>query len=577
MVTHRHEIVIVGAGIAGLAAALEAAMAGRDVAVVSKVFPTRSHSVAAQGGTAAALGNMEPDRWEWHFYDTVKGSDFLGDQNAQALFCQEAIDTAYFLEHIGVPFSRTEDGRILQRYFGGHYSDFGQGPPVRRACLAADRIGHVMLHTLFGQCLRYKVHFYSEFLVTRLLMHEDGCAGVLAWELVKGEFHLFQAKLTLLATGGYARLFQVSTNAAINTGDGMGMVLEAGLPLEDMEFVQFHPTGLYPWGFLISEGVRGEGGHLLNADGERFMQRYAPAKMELAPRDVVSRAIQSEINAGRGIDGKPYVYLDITHLSEEVIKEKLPQIREMAIKFAGIDPKKAPIPVAPSAHYSMGGIPVNVDCEVLADGKKEVVPGLFAAGECACVSIHGANRLGTNSTMECAVFGRRAGKRMAKLAEKTRFLPLPEVQVKMGQEEIKALFERGPKVKVGEVREKLQESMTQNCGILRGKSQLKRQLDILQDLKSAYKNIGLKGLPVAYNLALQEALELKHMLNLAEAIVRGALARTESRGAHYRTDFPKRDDKNWLKHTLVFMQEEQYRLDYKPAVITSFQPEERRF
>jgi succinate dehydrogenase / fumarate reductase flavoprotein subunit len=307
------------------------------------------------------------------------------------------------------------------------------------------------------------------------------------------------------------------------------------------------------------------------------MQRYAPAKMELAPRDVVSRAIQSEINAGRGIDGKPYVYLDITHLPEEVIKEKLPQIREMAIKFAGIDPKKAPIPVAPSAHYSMGGIPVNVDGEVLADGKKEIIPGLLAAGECACVSIHGANRLGTNSTMECAVFGRRAGKRMAKLAEKARFLPLPEAQVKMGKEEIKALLERRPKVKVAEVREALQESMTKNCGILREELQLKRQLDILQDLKSTYKDIGLKGLPVIYNLALQEVLELKHMLNLAEAIVRGALARTESRGAHYRTDFPKRDDKNWLKHTLIFMREGRYWLDYKPVVITSFQPEERQF
>jgi len=577
MMIHKHDIVIVGAGIAGLAAAFEAAQAGHDVAVISKVFPTRSHSIAAQGGTAAALGNMEPDSWEWHFYDTVKGSDFLGDQDAQALFCQEAIETAYFLEHIGVPFSRTEDGRILQRCFGGHYSEFGQGPPVRRSCLAADRIGQVMLHTLFGQCLRYKVNFYSEFIVTHLLIHDEGCSGVMAWELVKGETHIFHAKLTLLATGGYARLFKISTNSAINTGDGMGMVLSAGLPLEDMEFVQFHPTGLYPWGFLITEGVRGEGGYLINADGERFMRRYAPAKMELAPRDVVCRAIQSEVKAGRGIEGKPCVHLDVTHLPEATIEEGLPQIREMAIKFAGIDPKKHPIPVAPTAHYSMGGIPININCEVLADGKKRVMPGLFAAGECACVSIHGANRLGTNSTMECAVFGRRAGKYMASLVKRTSFLPLPKEQIKAGDGEIKVLLKRPTKTSIAEVREALQESMTRNCGILREKKQLEQQLAFLQALKTAYQEIGLKELPCSYNLALQEVIELKHMLNLSEAIVRGALARTESRGAHYRTDFPKRDDKNWLKHTLIFMKGGKYKLDYKPVVITKFQPEERRF
>jgi len=577
MIIHKHQIIIVGAGIAGLAAALEAAQAGSDVAVVSKVFPTHSHSVAAQGGTAAALGNMEEDSWEWHFYDTAKGSDFLGDQDAQALFCKEAIEAAYFLEHIGVPFSRTEDGHILQRHFGGHYSNFGKGPPVRRACLAADRIGQAILYTLFGQCLHFKVKFYNEFLITHILLQDEGCSGVMGWDIIHGGMHAFQGKLTLLATGGCSRLFKITTNSAINTGDGMGMVLESGLPLEDIEFIQFHPTGLYPWGFLISEGVRGEGGYLINQEGERFMRIYAPEKMELAPRDVVCRAIQSEIEAGRGIGGKPYVHLDITHLPDEVIKEKLPQIREMAIKFAGIDPKRQPIPVAPTAHYSMGGIPINIDCEVLADGKKKIVPRLFAAGECACVSIHGANRLGTNSTMECVVFGRRAGRRMAKIAGRLNFLPLPEAKIKEGLDEIDSLLNRSAKLPLAEVRERLQEGMTKNCGILRDKSSLKAQVELIQDLKAAYREIGLKGIPREYNLALQEAMELKHMLNLSEAIVQSALARKESRGAHYRIDFPNRDEEGWLKHTLVFMEGEKYKLEYKPVVITRFEPEERRF
>ncbi|CAD7782245.1 MAG: Succinate dehydrogenase flavoprotein subunit [Candidatus Methanoperedenaceae archaeon GB37] len=577
MIKHKHQIIIVGAGIAGLSAALEAAQAGNDVAVVSKVTPLHSHSVAAQGGTAAALGNMEPDSWEWHFYDTVKGSDFLGDQDAQALFCKEAIETAYFLEHIGVPFSRGENGRILQRHFGGHYSEFGKGPYIKRSCLAADRIGQAILYTLWGQCLRLQVKFYKEFLVTHILLQDEGCSGVIAWDIVRGEMHIFQGKLTLLATGGCARLFKISTNSSINTGDGMGMVLAAGLPLEDMEFIQFHPTGLYPWGFLISEGVRGEGGYLLNQDGERFMKIYAPAKLELAPRDVVSRAIQGEIRAGRGIRGKPYVYLDITHLEDQLIKEKLPQIRQMVLKFAGIDPKKQPIPVAPTAHYTMGGIPININCEVLADGKKTIVPRLFAAGECACVSIHGANRLGTNSTMECAVFGRRAGKYMAKIAKKVNFLPLPQGQIKERLGEINTLLNRTPKTSLAEVREALEEGMTKNCGILRDESSLKNQLELIHQLKTAYQKIGLKGMPKEYNLALQEVLELKHMLNLSEAIVRCALARKESRGAHYRNDFPHRDDKNWLKHTLVFIEDEKYKLDYKPVVITRFEPEERQF
>ncbi|MDL1956330.1 MAG: FAD-binding protein [Candidatus Desulfofervidus auxilii] len=569
---HQHEILIIGAGIAGLSAALEACYGG-EVAVISKVFPIRSHSVAAQGGTAAALGNMEEDHWEWHFYDTVKGSDFLGDQDAQAIFCYDAIKMAYYLEHLGVPFSRNENGKILQRYFGGHYSQFGQGPPVRRACVAADRIGQAMLHTLFGECLRRKIKFYNEFLVTHLLFHKDGCCGCIAWDLVKGEIHIFHAKLILLATGGYARLFQFSTNSAINTGDGLGMILNAGLPLEDLEFIQFHPTGLYPWGFLMSEAVRGEGGYLLNQAGERFMERYAPTKMELAPRDVVARAIQMEIE----LSGNPYVYLDLRHLSEDFIQERLPQVKEMAFKFAGINIKKELIPVAPAAHYTMGGIPVNIDGEVLADGKKEAMPGLFAAGECACISIHGANRLGTNSTMECAVFGHRAGKKMASLVKKTNYLPLPKEQISLALEEINHLFVQPPKISIAELRQQLQVSMMQNCGILRDQSRLKKQLIIIQDLKEVYKKIGLKGIPRTFNLAFEEVWELRNMLNIAEAVVISALAREESRGAHYRIDFPKRDDKNWLKHTLIWKKEDKLNLDYKPVVITQFPPSERFF
>jgi succinate dehydrogenase / fumarate reductase flavoprotein subunit len=398
----------------------------------------------------------------------------------------------YYLEHLGVPFSRTNDGKIFQRYFGGHYSDFGKGPPVRRACMAADRIGHAILHTLFGQCLKQRLKFYNEFLVTHLLFHDEGCCGCVAWDLIKGEIHIFNAKLLLLATGGYARLFQFSTNSAINSGDGLGMILERGLPLEDMEFVQFHPTGPYPWGFLMTEGIRSEGGHLLNQAGERFMQRYAPKKMELAPRDVIARAIQKEIEAGRGIKGKPYVYLDIRYLPEEVIYERLPQIKEMALKFGGINVKEALIPVAPAAHYSMGGIPINIDGEVLADGKKQIMPRLFAAGECACVSIHGANRLGTNSTIECAIFGERAGKKMGSLVKKISYLPLQKTQVYTAKEEINHFFSQPPKSPIGTLRKKLQSSMTQNCGILRHKVRLEKQITLIQGLKDAFKKVGLK-------------------------------------------------------------------------------------
>ncbi len=574
MIRHQHEILIIGGGIAGLSAAL-AAGGGGDVAVISKVFPTRSHSVAAQGGTAAALGNMEGDSWEWHFYDTVKGSDFLGDQDAQALFCREAVQTAYYLEHLGVPFSRTGDGRILQRYFGGHYSKLGQGPAVRRACVAADRIGHAMVHTLYGACLEKRTRFYSDFLVTHLLFHDQGCCGCVAWDLSKGEIHTFHAKLILLAAGGYARIFRFSTNSAINTGDGLGMILEEGLPLEDMELVQFHPTGLYPWGFLMSEGVRGEGGYLLNNAGERFMKRYAPERMELAPRDVTARAIQSEIEAGRGVEGKPCVHLDLRHVPADIIESRLPQIQEMALKFSGIDVTKSPIPVAPAAHYSMGGIPVTIDCEVLADGKKQVMPGLFAAGECACVSVHGANRLGTNSTMECAVFGKRAGEKMAGLVKRTPYLPLPEKRVEAAAGEIDRLFARAANVTVADLRQKLQASMTEDCGLLRHRERLERQIALIDDLKRACQEIGLKGLSLPFNVAFQETWELKNMLLTAEAVARCALARTESRGAHCRLDFPQRDDENWLKHTLIW--KDGSRLDYKPVVITRFPPAERKF
>lgn len=576
MVTHQHEVVVVGAGIAGLWAALEAS--GRcDTAVLSKIFPTRSHSTAAQGGTAAALGNMEEDRWEWHWYDTVKGSDFLGDQDAQEILCREAPEVIYRLEHMGVPFSRTPRGTIEQRPFGGHFSQYGKGPPVRRACMAADRVGHATLHCLYEQCIKNKVRVYSEFFVLSLLVRDRTCCGVVAWNIPKGGLHIFRAKVVVFATGGYASAWKVNTNCLANTGDGLSLVLEAGLPLEDMEFVQFHPTGLYPSGILVTEGARGEGGYLINDLGERFMQRYAPSKMEVAPRDIVSRSEQTEIDEGRGIGGGPYVYLDLRHLGKDLILEKLPQIHEMGIKFVGVDCCEKPLPIVPTAHYAMGGIPTDVDGRVLADEHNTPVEGFFAAGECACVSVHGANRLGTNSTLECSVFGRRTGRTVRAFVEAgAEYAPLPAEGIEVAERKVRdTIGARGPE-RIHVLRNELKESMTKNMGVFRTGKGMEEQLEKIRELRERFRNIGIEDRSECFNTELLEAIELGHTLDFCEVIVAGGLARTESRGAHSRKDYPRRDDTQWLKHTLAWREVSgTIRLSYKPVVITRFPPEER--
>jgi len=573
---HEHDVVIVGAGIAGLYAALEASRSV-DTAVLSKVFPTRSHSISAQGGTAAPLGNMEEDSWEWHLYDTVRGGDYLGDQDAQEILVREAVEVAYELEHMGCPFSRTGEGKIAQREFGGHYSNLGKGP-VRRACYAADRTGHAMLHTLYEQCVKKDVRFYTEYFVLALLMENNGCSGVVAWDMRKGELHIFHAKAVMFATGGYARAWKVNTNALSNTGDGMSIVLQAGLPLEDMEFVQFHPTGLYPSGVLVTEGARGEGGYLVNHEGKRFMEKYAPAKMELSPRDVVSRSIQTEINEGRGIGGKGYVHLDLRHLGRQAIMEKLPQIHELILKFSGIDAVTDFVPILPTSHYAMGGIPTDVNGRVVMDAKNTPVTGFYAAGEGACVSVHGANRLGCNSTMDCAVYGRRTGRAMARfIGEGAEKNTLPKDALERGRAKVEGLLAAKGKESPAVIRDELQQTMMVNCGVFREEKLLKKQLEIIKSLQGRYKEVevGYKG--QRFNTELLDVIELGNMLDFVEIIVVGGLARTESRGAHYRTDFPKRDDGSWMKHTLAWKTDSGIRLDYKPVVVTRFQPQERKF
>ncbi|MBM3287059.1 MAG: succinate dehydrogenase flavoprotein subunit [Candidatus Eisenbacteria bacterium] len=575
---HRHDVVVVGAGIAGLYAALKASE-HFDTAVLSKVFPTRSHSGAAQGGCAASLGNMQEDNWEWHLFDTVRGSDYLGDQDAQEVLVREAVPVMYEMEHLGVPFSRTPDGKIAQRPFGGHYADFGKGD-IARSCYAADRTGHAQLHTLYEQCVKRGVRFYTEFYVTQLIVRDGACLGVVAWDLTNGGLHIFHSRATMLATGGYARAWQITTNAHANTGDGLSHILRAGLPLEDMEFVQFHPTGLYPHGILISEAARGEGGYLVNDKGERFMERYAKAKMELAPRDVVSRAEQTEIDEGRGIGGRPYLFCDLRHLGAAKIHEVLPQIHELALKFCGVDCVKDPIPIQPTAHYSMGGIPTGLDTAVYADEKKTPVPGLFASGECACVSVHGANRLGTNSTLECAVYGRLGGIAMVDWlrAQRSEPPPLPEGPDAASRAEIEHLFSGGGGESDAEIRQALQVGMTARCGIYRNAADLEKQLAEVKSLRERYGKVRVSDRSLRVNTELIEAIELGHMLDFSLTIVTGAIARKECRGAHWRTDHPWRDDKDWLKHTFSWLEENgSVRLAYRPVTITRFQPQERKY
>lgn len=576
MIVHKHDAVIVGAGLASLYGALKTSDAA-DTAVLSKIFPTRSHSTAAQGGTAAPLGNMGEDSWEWHMYDTVKGSDYLGDQDAQEVLCREASQTIYELEHFGVPFSRTDEGKILQRPFGGHFSHLGK-KPVMRSCMAADRIGHVALHCLYERCIEKGVRFYNEFFVIALVIDEGVCRGVISMDIRSGELHAFQARAVLFGSGGYASAWKINTNCLANTGDGLSLTLRAGLPLEDMEFVQFHPTGLYQSGILVTEGARGEGGYLLNDDGERFMERYAASKMELAPRDIVSRAEQSEIEEGRGINGNPYVYLDLRHLGRDVIEEKLPQIHELGVKFSGVDCLEAPLPIQPTAHYAMGGIPTDVDCRVLGAAENRPVEGFYAAGECACVSVHGANRLGTNSTLECVVFGRRAGLSIAEFLSTSKGgKELPAESFDDAEQWLYELMERNGEERVSRIREELKESMSRNLGVFRVREEMEQQITIIADLKKRYEHIRITDRAKTFNTELLEAIELGYQLDYSEVIAASAIAREESRGGHARRDFTTRDDEKWLKHTLAWKTEDGVKLDYKPVSITRFQPEERKY
>ncbi len=576
---HKHDVVVVGAGIAGLYAALKTS-GEVDTAVISKVYPTRSHSGAAQGGCAASLGNMMEDHWEWHMYDTVRGSDYLGDQDAQALLVRDAVQVMYEMEHLGVPFDRTEEGRIAQRPFGGHFGNFGKSP-MKRSCYAADRTGHAQLHALYEQCVKNEVRFYNEFYSLLLIMKGGTCLGLVAWDIIRGGLHVFHAKAVHLATGGYARCWKITSNAMANTGDGLALVMRQGLPLEDMEFVQFHPTGVWKHGMLVSEAARGEGGYLTNDKGERFMKEYAKEKMELAPRDVVSRAVQTEINEGRGIGGQDCVHIDLRHLGKEKILTRLPQVRELALKFLGRDMITDPVPIQPTAHYSMGGIPVNLDTLVLGDSQKGTVPGLYASGECACVSVHGANRLGTNSTLECAVFGRLGGLKMLDyVRQHSGHEDLPADAAEMAREEIEHLLSTaGTKsgVRSADLRTRLQETMSENMAVYRNQGDLEKQVKICQELREQCRQVAIDDGGLCANTDLIEAVELGHMLDYSYVIARCALERTECRGAHWRTDHPGRNDKEWLKHTMAWLEGDHVRLEYKPVVITRFQPEERKY
>ncbi|MBK8549722.1 MAG: succinate dehydrogenase flavoprotein subunit [Ignavibacteria bacterium] len=580
------DVIIVGAGGAGLRAAVEIPKE-YTCAVISKVYPPRSHTGTAQGGVCAAMANMEEDSWENHAYDTVKGSDYLGDQDSIEIMCRDAIRAIIELEHMGMPFSRNKEGLIAQRYFGGHTKPEDKNNPngkrvsVKRACYSADRTGHVMLQTLFENSIKNQVTFFSEYFVTELLMENGVCKGVIAMEIATSEVHIFQAKAVLFATGGYGRVFRITSNAHVGTGDGMALAYKAGLPLEDMEFFQFHPTGLWKLGILVSEAARGEGGILKNKDGERFMIRYAPSVMDLAPRDMVSRAIITEIREGRGIrgsDGTDYVLLDLSHLGKKVIDEKLPEITGFARTYLGVEPTTEPIPIQPTAHYAMGGIPTNANCEVLMNEKGDTVKGLYAAGECACVSVHGANRLGTNSLLDLVVFGRRGGKAIGEFLKTASFQEVRHNEDERSREMIHNLLNRSGSEKIVNIRTELQNSMMEDCGVFRTKESLERMIIKLGELNERFKNISLQDKSKVFNTELTEAMELDNLLKTAEATVYGAYNRTESRGAHTREDFPLRNDQEWMKHTFAFEKNGSGpELKYKPVVVTRFQPMERKY
>jgi len=571
----QHDVIIVGAGLAGLRAALEVADRA-DTAVISKVYPTRSHSGAAQGGIGAALGNEEPDRWEWHMYDTVKGGDYLVDQDAAETLARDAPRAVYELEHMGVPFNRTIEGTIAQRAFGGHTRDFGQAP-VKRAAYAADRTGRVILDTLFGEAVRRGIHVYPEFHLLDLIMGPDRVIGLAAYELATGQIHVFKARAVLLATGGFGKLFLTTSNCFANTGDGAAAAYRAGLPLEDLEFIQFHPTGIHGLGVLISEAARGEGGILRNDSGERFMERYAPTIKDLAPRDVVARAITTEIRQGRGIGGQDYVHLDVSHLGRELLAERLSDISSFVKIYLGLDTAEQPIPVKPTCHYMMGGLPTNLAGQVINETGR-VITGLWAAGECACVSVHGANRLGCNSLLDLLVFGRRAGRAMAHDLDRLDFQDLPAQAAAPAEERIQSLKDRTGGERVSRLRAVLQETMMEYCSVFRTDQGLNQAQEVVRDLKARYAQASLDDHSPRYNTDLTEALEFGSLLALAEAILTAARARTESRGAHFREDFPDRDDAAWLKHTLVRQgPPDRPRLSYKPVTITQFQPKPRTY
>ena len=584
---HRYDVVIVGAGGAGMRAAVEAGPRART-AVLTKLYPTRSHTGAAQGGMCAALANVEDDNWEWHTFDTVKGGDYLADQDAVEIMCKEAIDAVYDLEKMGMPFNRTPEGRIDQRRFGGHTRDHGKAP-VRRACYAADRTGHMILQTLYQNCVKHDVEFFNEFYALDVVLTDTPggpvATGVVAYELATGDIHVFHAKAIVFATGGSGRMYKTTSNAHTLTGDGLGIIFRKGLPLEDMEFHQFHPTGLAGLGILISEAVRGEGGRLLNAAGERFMERYAPTIKDLAPRDIISRCMVQEVAEGRGAGpNKDYVLLDCTHLGAEVLETKLPDITEFARTYLGVDPVVEPVPVMPTAHYAMGGIPTNIKAEVLSDNDT-VIPGLYAAGECACVSVHGSNRLGTNSLLDINVFGKRAGRYSVEYANSADFVPLPADPAKDVRELVERLRSSNGTERVAALRKELQEEMDKNAQVFRTEESLASVTETIRSLRERYQNIGIHDRGKRFNTDLLEAIELGFLLDIAEVVVYSARNRKESRGGHMRDDYPDRNDAEYMQHTMAYLTGDAHsadasdhiRMDWKPVVITHYQPMERKY
>jgi len=593
--THVFDVVIVGGGGAGLMAALNASRSAKT-AVLSKLYPTRSHTGAAQGGIGAALGNLEEDHWEWHAFDTVKGSDYLGDQDAIEFMCREAVQAVYDLEHFGLPFSRTPDGRIAQRPFGGHTNNLTK-KPVRRSCYAADRTGHMILQTLYQQCIKNGITFYDEFQVLDLILSDGKAAGVVAVELATGELHVFHSKAVVFATGGHGRMWEITSNAYAYTGDGVAITLRNGIPAEDMEFFQFHPTGIYKLGILITEAVRGEGGILFNGKGERFMERYAPTIKDLASRDVISRAIYLEIKEGRGVNGKDYVYLDVRpetvnkyaeldgrtrpdgtpyRVTAEEILSKIPDITDFCRTYLGVDPVKDPMPIQPTAHYAMGGIPTNKYGEVVVDDQGTVLPGLYAAGECACVSVHGANRLGTNSLVDLVVFGKYAGIKAAEYANGADLPRLPSDPDAGVRRQLDNLLNGSGREKAAQIGRELRKVMMDDVGVFRTEEGLKQAVEKVRELRERYKQVRVSDGGKIFNTELLNTWELGCLLDAALVTAVSALERKESRGAHAREDYPRRDDENWLKHTLAWLNEDgSVRLDYKPVVITQYAPKER--